>query len=75
MISPSLRASSLDINPPAQCRATLAMVYQLTDELAARDSRERHEIRRSDYERAKLELTGESNLDKQMEILKSNDLL
>lgn len=51
------------------------MVYQLTDELAARDSRERHEIRRSDYERAKLELTGESNLDKQMEILKSNDLL
>jgi len=62
-------------NPPFRCaqtpksalinRVTLEMVRTRTDELARRDGREPTEVTHRDYARAKQELTGESEFDRQ----------
>lgn len=48
---------------------TRQMVHDRTLELAMRDGRNNLQIKQVDYERAKRELTGESDLDRQQEIL------
>ena len=45
------------------------MVHDRTLELALLDGRSSHQIRQVDYERAKRELTGESDFDRQQQIL------
>ena len=52
---------------------TRQMVYARTIELASSAGRTSHEIKQSDYERAKRELTGESDFDKQQELLDFNE--
>ena len=47
---------------------TRQMVHHRTLELAMRDGRNNLQIKQVDYERAKRELTGESDLDRQQEI-------
>ena len=47
---------------------TRQMVHDRTLELAMRDGRNNLQIKQVDYERAKRELTGESDLDRQQEI-------
>ncbi len=48
---------------------TRQMVHDRTLELALIDGRSSHQIKQVDYERAKRELTGETNFDRQQEIL------
>jgi len=48
---------------------TRQMVHDRTLELALIDGRDSHQIRQVDYERAKRELTGESDFDRQQQIL------
>jgi hypothetical protein len=50
-------------------RPTREMARSRTLELAALDGREAHQIRQADYEQAKRELTGESDLDRQQAML------
>ena len=50
-------------------RVTHEMLYARTMELALLAGRSAHQIRQVDYERAKLELTGESDFDRQQAIL------
>ncbi len=45
------------------------MVHDRTIELALLAGRNSHQIRQVDYERAKRELTGESDFERQQEIL------
>lgn len=52
---------------------TREMVYSRTVELASSAGRGSHEIKQWDYERAKRELTGESDFDKQQAILDFNE--
>ena len=47
------------------------MVYARTLELAAVAGREPHQIKQVDYERAKRELTGESDYDRQQAMLET----
>ncbi len=48
---------------------TRQMVYDLTLELAMIDGRDSHQIKQADYEKAKRELTGESDFERQQQIL------
>jgi hypothetical protein len=48
---------------------TRQMVHDRTIELAVLAGRNSHQIRQVDYERAKRELTGESDFDRQQQIL------
>jgi len=48
---------------------TRAMLYARTMELALLAGRSPHEIKQVDYERAKHELTGESDFDRQQAVL------
>lgn len=48
---------------------TRQMVHDRTLELALTAGRNSHQIRQADYERAKRELTGESDFDRQQQIL------
>ncbi len=48
---------------------TREMVHARTLELASIDGRNSHQIKQVDYETAKRELTGESDFDRQQEIL------
>jgi hypothetical protein len=48
---------------------TREMVYSRTLELASLAGRKSHQIKQMDYERAKRELTGESDFDKQQALL------
>lgn len=50
-------------------RPTREMVRSRTQQLAAIAGRGAHQIRQSDYEQAKRELTGESDFDRQQSIL------
>lgn len=52
---------------------TREMVYARTVELASLAGRSSHQIKQMDYERAKRELTGESDFDKQQELLDFNE--
>lgn len=52
---------------------TREMVYARTVELASLAGRNSHQIKQRDYERAKRELTGESNFDKQQALLDFNE--
>lgn len=52
---------------------TREMVYHRTLELALSAGRSLLQIRQIDYERAKRELTGESNYDKQQALLDFNE--
>ena len=52
---------------------TRQMVYARTIELASSAGRTSQEIKQSDYERAKRELTGESDFDKQQAVLDFNE--
>ena len=55
--------------PPPSRPVTRAMVYARTVELAAMAGRNSHQFNQGDYERAKRELTGESDFDRQQAIL------
>jgi len=48
---------------------TREMVHARTLELASIDGRDSHQIKQVDYEQAKRELTGESDFDRQQELL------
>ncbi|MEO5711866.1 MAG: hypothetical protein ABIT37_00110 [Luteolibacter sp.] len=48
---------------------TRELVHARTLELALIDGRNSHQIKQVDYERAKRELTGESDFDRQQQIL------
>lgn len=48
---------------------TRQMVHERTLELALTAGRNSHQIRQADYEQAKRELTGESDFDRQQQIL------
>ena len=48
---------------------TRQMVHDRTVELAMIDGRLSHQIKQADYERAKRELTGETDFDRQQQIL------
>ncbi len=48
---------------------TRQMVHDRTVELASIDGRNSHQIKQVDYERAKRELTGESDFERQQQIL------
>jgi hypothetical protein len=48
---------------------TRQMVHDRTLELASNDGRDSHQIKQVDYEQAKRELTGESDFERQQEIL------
>jgi len=50
-------------------RPTREMVRCRTLELASITGKEAHQIRQADYEQAKRELTGQTNFDRQQEIL------
>ena len=52
---------------------TRQMVYVRTIELATLAGRASHEIKQSDYEQAKRELTGESDCDKQQAAFDFNE--
>lgn len=52
---------------------TREMVYNRTLELASSAGRSSRQIRQMDYERAKRELTGESDYDKQQALLDFNE--
>lgn len=52
---------------------TREMVYARTIDLAKSAGRNSHQIKQMDYERAKRELTGESNFDKQQAVLDFNE--
>ncbi len=52
---------------------TREMVYARTVELASLAGRSSHQIKQMDYERAKRELTGESDFDKQQAMLDFNE--
>ena len=52
-----------------QAIVTRQMVHDRTQELALIDGRNPHQILQVDYERAKREITGESDFDRQEEIL------
>ncbi len=54
---------------PTIKRPTRKMVYWRTIEIALLDGRSPLQIKQSDYEQAKRELTGVSDLDLQLEIL------
>jgi len=54
-----------------ECRSARKTVCRRTNEIAYLDGRGPHEIRQSDYERAKLEITGETERARQLEILGS----
>lgn len=51
---------------------TRERVYARTVELASLAGRSSHQIKQMDYERAKRELTGESDFDKQQALLDPN---
>ena len=48
---------------------TREMLYARTTELALMEGRGSHEIKQADYERAKYELTGELDFDRQQALL------
>lgn len=50
---------------PTSLRPTREMAYQRTVELALLAGRKAHQIRQSDYEQAKRELTGETDSERQ----------
>ena len=54
-------------------RVTREMLYARTMELALLAGRSAHQIRQVDYERAKFELTGESDFDRQQAVLEMAD--
>lgn len=54
--------------PPART-VTRAMVYARTVEIAGMEGRNSHQFNQADYERAKRELTGESDFDRQQAML------
>ena len=56
-------------NIPASRSVTREMVHARTLELAAIAGRKPHQIKQVDYERAKRELTGESDFDRQQAML------
>lgn len=68
--SPANAATFTHIGP-----ATRAMVQIRTHELAVRAGRTAPHVTQFDYEQAKREITGESDLDRQNDILDSNLLL
>jgi hypothetical protein len=52
---------------------TREMVYERTIQLASLAGRDSTQIKQMDYERAKRELTGESDFDKQQKLLNYNE--
>jgi|GEM_PF-2504597 len=52
---------------------TRQMVYARTIELASTAGRTAHEIKQTDYEQSKRELTGESDIHKQQALLDFNE--
>lgn len=54
-------------------QVTRSMVYARTTALASIAGRPSHAIRQADYERAKRELTGESDFNRQQEMLDRMD--
>lgn len=58
---------------PVARPVTRAMIYSRTLELATSEGRSPRHIRQMDYERAKRELTGESDYDKQQARLDCNE--
>lgn len=57
---------------PLNHPVTPEMVYARTLQLATNEGRNSHEIRQADYERAKRELTGETDFDRQQAMLGQN---
>jgi len=64
-----LSSSSNEPTEATVPRATRDMVHARTQELVLISGREAHQIRQSDYEQAKRELTGEWDFDRQQTIL------
>lgn len=63
-----------DLNVLTRVRSvTREMVYSRTIEIAKIAGRNSHQIKQLDYERAKRELTGESDFDKQQALLDFNE--
>lgn len=56
-------------SPTTPARVTLEMVRSRTSELAVRAGRSPFEISQRDYEQAKLELTGETDFERQHALL------
>lgn len=72
--TPDMIMKAMEFGPEDPgCQVTRSMVYARTTALASIAGRPSHAIRQSDYERAKRELTGESDFNRQEEILDRMD--
>lgn len=67
--APGHRPTTQPASAPGGRRVTREMVHARTRELAVQAGREPLQISQGDYERARIELTGESDMDRQEAVL------